>query len=196
MPQSATRNLSGPREREAAGSRRSRKTDATPPRRRNVLGRDPDAGLLRQHRVGRQSAADPEVEAGAELGVHGADERDVVGLGGDVVARVAGQRGLELARQVREPRVADVAAEDLVEGGRAVDDLVLGDAGHRASRGTAGRVAAGLEAAQAPRVEAVPDRGDVLDADPVVLDVLAVGDVGGVPGEVDADAAQGAHGLR
>ena len=161
----------------------------------HVLGRDPDAGLLRQHRVGRQPAADPEVEARAELGVHGADERHVVGLGGDVVARVAGQGGLELARQVREPRVADVAAEDLVQGGRAVDDLVLGDAGDRRAEERPGRVAAGLDAAQPGGVEAVPDRGDVLDADPVVLDVLAVGDVGGVTGEVDADAAQRSHGL-
>ena len=45
-------------------------------------------------------------------------------------------------------------------------------------------------------VEAAPDLGHVLDADPVVLDVLAVGDIGGVAGEVDADAAQRAHGLR
>jgi hypothetical protein len=45
-------------------------------------------------------------------------------------------------------------------------------------------------------VEPVPDLGDVLDADPVVLDVLAVGDVGGVPSEVDADAAQRSDGLR
>ena len=58
-----------------------------------------------------------------------------------------------------------------------------------------GRVAARLEAAQPGGVEAVPDLGDVLDADPVVLDVLAVGDVGGVAGEVDADAAQRPHGL-
>ena len=41
----------------------------------------------------------------------------------------------------------------------------------------------------------LPDGGDVLDADPVVLDVLPVGDVGGVPGEVDADPAQGPHGV-
>ena len=162
----------------------------------HLVERDPDAGLLGQHRVGRQPAADPQVEAGAELGVHGADERDVVGLGGDVVARVAGHGGLELARQVGEPRVADVAAEDLLQGPRAVDDLVLGDAGDGRAEERPGRVAARLEAAQAGGVEAVPDLGDVLDADPVVLDVLAVGDVGGVTGEVDADAAQRPHGLR
>jgi hypothetical protein len=53
-----------------------------PPRRRHLVERDPDAELLGEHRVGRQAAADPEVEAGAVLGVHGADEGDVVDLGG------------------------------------------------------------------------------------------------------------------
>ena len=33
-------------------------------------------------------------------------------------------------------------------------------------------------------LEAAPDLGDVLDADPVQLDVLPVGDVGGVAGEL------------
>ncbi len=58
-----------------------------------------------------------------------------------------------------------------------------------------GRVAAGLGAAQPGGVEPVPDLRHVLDPDPVELDVLAVGDVGGVTGEVDADAAEGTHGL-
>ena len=128
--------------------------------------------------------------------MHRADERHVVGLGGDVVARVSGHGRLELAREVGEARVADVAAEDLLQGPRPVDDLVLGDAGdRRAEEGPRG-VAAGLEAAEPGGVETAPDLGDVLDADPVVLDVLAVGDVGGVTGEVDADAAQRSHGLR
>ena len=160
----------------------------------HLVDRDPDAQLLGQHRVRRQAAADPQVEAGAVLGVDGADERHVVGLGGDVVARVPGQRGLELARQVGELRVADEALEDLVQGGGAVDDLVLGHAGDRRAEERARRVAAGLERAQPGVVEALPDLRDVLDADPVVLDVLAVGDVGGVPGEVLADGAQRPHG--
>ena len=54
----------------------------------DLVDRDPDADLLRQHRVGRESTADPQVEAGAELGVDGPDERHVVRLGRDVVARV------------------------------------------------------------------------------------------------------------
>ena len=38
-----------------------------------------------------------------------------------------------------------------------------------------------------------PDLGDVLDADPVQLDVLPVGDVGGVAGELGADLGDGAQ---
>ena len=49
---------------------------------------------------------------------------------------------------------------------------------------------------QAGGLEALPDRGDVLDPDPVVLDVLAVGDVGGVPGVRPADLAERAHASR
>ncbi len=112
------------------------------------------------------------------------------------MARVAGQRGLELAGQVREGLVADVAALDLLQRLGAVDDLVLGHAGDRRAEERPRRVAARLGGVQAGRVELLPDRGDVLDADPVVLDVLAVGDVGGVAGVLDADLAQRPDGVR
>ena len=110
------------------------------------------------------------------------------------MAGVAGQRGLELARQVGEVGVADEPLEDLLERRGAVDDLVLGDAGDRGAEEGPRGVTAGLDAAQAGGVEPVPDLGDVLDADPVVLDVLPVGDVGGVPREVGADPAEGVDG--
>ena len=159
----------------------------------DVVEGDPDAELLGQHRVGRQAAADPQVEAGTVLGVVDADEGDVVDLGGAVERRVAGGGGLELARQVGVLRVADVAALDLGQRRGGVDDLVLGDAGDRRAEEAAGRVAAGLEGAQADRVEPRPDLGHVLDLDPVVLDVLPVGDVGGVAREVGRDPAERAQ---
>ena len=63
-----------------------------------------------------------------------------------------------------------------------------GDGGaEEAARG----VAAGLQRAEADGLEARPDLGHVLDLDPVVLDVLPVGDVGGVAAEVGGDAAEG-----
>jgi hypothetical protein len=131
-------------------------------------------------RVGRQPAADPQVEAGPVLGVLDADERDVVHLVGDV-----GQPGdgrLELARQVGELRLADVALEDPPDGRGAVDHLVGRDAGQRRTEDHPRGVAARLGGGQADRLQPLPDRRHVLDADPVVLHVLPVGDVGGVPG--------------
>ena len=159
----------------------------------DLVERDPHAELLGEHRVGGQAAADPDVEAGAVLGVDRADERDVVDLGRDVVARVAGERGLELARQVGELRVAERAALDLGERRGAVDDLVLGDAGDGGAEERARAVAAGLEGGQADRLEPLPDRRHVLDVDPVVLDVVAVGDVGGVARELGGDLAERAQ---
>ena len=101
--------------------------------------------------------------------------------------------GLELAREVGVLGVADVAALDLLERRGGVDDLVGGDAGDGGAEERARRVAAGLEAGHPDVVEALPDLRDVLDLDPVVLDVLAVGDVGGAAGEVGADAAERAQ---
>src|SRR5699024_8879685 len=98
--------------------------------------------------------------------------------------RVAGEGGLVLAREVGELGAADVLVPDLLDRRRRVDDLVGGDPGHRAAQHDAGAVAAGLHGGQAHLVEAAPDLRDVLDPDPVVLDVLTVGDVGGVAGEL------------
>jgi hypothetical protein len=98
------------------------------------------------------------------------------------VARRAGDRRLELAGEVGEARVADVAAHDLLDRGRAVDDLVGRDAGDRGPEHHARGVAARLVGREADGLQPVPDRGHVLDPDPVQLDVLPVGDVGGVTG--------------
>jgi hypothetical protein len=161
------------------------------PRVRDLVERDPDTELLREPRVHREAAADPQVEAGAVLGVDGADEGHVVDAGHRVVARVTAGRGLELPRQVRELRVADVAPLDLLQRRGGVDDLVGRDAGDRRAEERAGGVAAGFQRGHPDGVEPLPDLRDVLDLDPVVLDVLPVGDVGGAAGEVGGDAAEG-----
>ncbi len=80
--------------------------------------------------------------------------------------------------------------------GRRVDDLVGRHAGDRAAEEAAGGVAAGLRRLQADGLQAPPDLGHVLDADPVVLEVLPVRDVGGVAGEVGGDAAEDPQPLR
>jgi hypothetical protein len=160
----------------------------------HLVERDPHAELVRQHRVGGEAAADPEVEAGTVLGVHGADERHVVDLGCDVVAGVSGERGLELARQVGEVGVAEDPALDLLERLGAVDDLVLGDAGDGGAEEGARAVTARLERGEADRLEPLPDRRDALNLDPVVLDVVAVGDVSGVAGVGRRDLAERTQG--
>ena len=145
-----------------------------------------------QPRVGRQPAADPQVVARAQLGVLDADERDVVDLVHDVVGEHPGDRGLELARQVGVGRVADVAALDLLDRRRRVDQLVPGDAGDRRAEDDARAVTAGLGGQQADALEPLPDRGHVLDPHPVQLDVLPVGDVGGAAGVVAGHLADDA----
>ena len=77
---------------------------------RHLLGRHEDAEALGQPRRGRQAAAHPQVVADAELGMLDRDERDVVDLVHDVLARVPGDRGLELAGEVRQRLVADEAS--------------------------------------------------------------------------------------
>ena len=116
------------------------------------------------------------------------DERDVVDLVHDVLARVPGDRGLELAGEVRERLVADEPRGDLVDLRRRVDELVGGDAGDGRAEDDARHVAARLGRAEADRLEAAPDLGHRLDLDPVQLDVLAVGEVGGVAAELGRDA--------
>ena len=152
-------------------------------------GAEPDGQLG----VGRQAAPDPQVVAGPELRVDHADERDVVDLVVGAVDRAAADGCLELARQVRVRRVAQIAVGHLADVRRAVDDLVSGDAGQRAAKDHARAVAAGLRRAEPDGLEALPDGRDVLDPDPVELDVLPVGDVGDVAAELRRDAADDAQ---
>ena len=167
--------------------------DDAEPHVRRTLGGDEHADPLGEARGRRQPAADPEVVAGAELGVDDPDEGDVVDLVDDVEARVPGDRRLELAREVGEVGVADVALGDLADHRRRVEDLVGGDAGQRAAQDDARGVAAGLGGLQPDLLEAAPDLGHVLDADPVVLDVLAVADVGRAPRELGGDVGEDAQ---
>ncbi len=157
----------------------------------HLVQRHPGADPLGQHRVGGQAAADPQVQAGPVLGVVDADERDVVDLVHHVLQ--AGDRGLELARQVGVLRLADVAAHDLVDGPGRVEHLVERLAGQRRAEHHTRAVAARLGGLQADLFQPPPDLGHVLDLDPVVLHVLPVGDVGGVAGELGGDLPQRAQ---
>ena len=157
----------------------------------DFVERNPGADALRQHRVGGQSAADPEVEARAVLGVVHADEGDVVDLVNDVL--LAGDGGLELARQVGVLGVADVAANDLVDRRGGIEDLVERFAGQGRTEDDARAVTARFGGLEPDGFEALPDLRDVLDFDPVELNVLTVRQVGGVPAEFLRDTGDGAQ---
>ncbi len=160
---------------------------------RDLVQRDPGAQAHTELGVGGETAADPDVEARTVLGVVHAHERDVVDLVRHVEQGRAGDGGLELAGQVGEVLVAHDAAVDLVDGGGAVDDLVLRDAGDGRAEDDAGRVTAGLGGREADGLQPTPDLRDVLDPDPVVLHVLAVGEVGGAARELLGDLADDAE---
>ncbi|MPM68645.1 hypothetical protein SDC9_115579 [bioreactor metagenome] len=155
-----------------------------------LLGADEDPDPLGEPGGGGEPAADPQVVARAVLRVADPDEGDVVDLVHHVEAGVPGDRRLELPRQVRESRGPDVGLAELLDQRRGVEDLVGGDARDRAAEEAAGGVTAGGDGVQPDRLQPTPDLRDVLDPDPVVLDVLPVGDVEGVAGEVLRDAGQ------
>src|SRR6185437_10508764 len=148
---------------------------------------DERAEPLAELRVRGQAAADPQVESGPAVRPDHADERHVVDLVVGAVVRAAGDRRLVLAGQVGELGVADVAVAHLAQRRRRVQHLVLRHAGQRAAEDDPRGVAAGLGGVQADRLQPAPDLRDVLDPDPVQLDVLPVGDVLDVPAELCRD---------
>src|SRR5918996_2831497 len=158
---------------------------------RDLFQWDPGTEPLGQLGVGGQPATDPQVEAGAVPGVHDADERDVVDLVHDV--RQPADRGLELARQVGELGRADVSALDLLDGPGRVEHLGGRDTGDGRAENHARYVAARLGRRQPDSFEPPPDLGNVLDPDPVQLDVLAVGHVGRVAGIAGRDVGNDAQ---
>src|SRR5439155_26433595 len=154
---------------------------------------DERAEPLADHRVGGQAPANPQVVAGFPVRFDDTDEGDVVDLVDSALRRAAADRGLELARQVGERGVADVLLADGGDLRRPVDDLDRVDAGQRAAEDHPRGVAAGLGGGQANRLERLPDVRDVLDLDPVQLDVLSVGDVRGAAGVQARDVADDAQ---
>jgi hypothetical protein len=97
----------------------------------DLVDRHPGTEALGQHRVGGKTATHPDVEAGTVFGVVDPDEGDVVDLRDHIVDRMSSNGRLELAGEVGELRIADVARGDLLDRRRRVDQLVRGDARHR-----------------------------------------------------------------
>src|SRR3954452_8622989 len=108
-----------------------------------------------------------------------AERRDVVYLRLMAVERAGGDAGLELAREVGElPAAVAKHVADLLDHVGQRHDLASDDAVKRAARAVARRVAAGEIGVKADLlVNPVQAVGEVLDREPVELDVLPRGDV-------------------
>ncbi len=89
--------------------------------------------------------------------------------------------------------VADVAAHDLVDRRGGIEDLVERFAGQGRTEDDARAVTARFGGLEPDGFEALPDLRDVLDFDPVELNVLTVRQVGGVPAEFLRDTGDGAQ---
>jgi hypothetical protein len=92
-------------------------------------------------------------------------------------ATAAADRRFELARQGRRVRPAQQVASERLDVGRRIERLVLGDAGERAARPVAHRVAAGLLGGDPGIGEPAQRRLGVGQRHEVILDVLPGRDV-------------------
>ena len=143
-----------------------------------LVGPDEDVDVRRHPLAVGQPAADEHVEPDGPVAVLGRPQADVVDLDPGAVLQAAGHGDLELAGQVGVLAVAGEVGGDGLGHREGLDHLAGIDARHRARAHVAGGVAAGLDGGQAHVPEALPDAGDVGDADPVQLDVLAGREVG------------------
>lgn len=82
---------------------------------------------------------------------------------------------------------------DLFNGRGGIDNLVLCHARDRRAQDNAGHVATPHKRAQLHRLKLVPNGGDILDANPVQLDILAVGKIRGGAGIIARDFTHGAQ---
>ena len=144
-------------------------------REREVFQRD------RRVRVGAETAADEDAEAGLDRAVGqrttDGDDADVVEHGLAAVGRAAGEVDLELARQALGVGVAQEVAERGFGPRRDVEDLERARAGEVAAHHVADGVAARFAGGHADRAEVLEQFGHAGQLDEVELDVLPGGDV-------------------
>ena len=157
-----------------------------------ALGQEGADGLA-DHRGAPQPAADDDLEARLAGRIAAHVQADVVDPHGRAVARRAGDRDLELARQERE---LGVQARPLADGlgvDARVLDLVGRGAGVVVGGHAAEAVAAGLDGVHLDLGQFGQDVGHVLQPEPVELDVLARGDVAVALVVAPRNPRQGAH---
>ena len=108
-------------------------------------------------------------------------QADVVDLRIRAPNRAAGDGDFEFARQIVKVVVPLERVRDCNSKRRSIDDFVVSDASQRAAGDVAHHVAAGAFRREPHGVERFHDLRQRLNGEPVVLDVLADGDVGKVP---------------
>ncbi len=154
------------------------------------------ADPVADHRRAAEAAADPDAEAQRAGRVLHHLQPDVVRLDDGAVALGARHGDLELARQERifgmqrRPLPQDLGI------GARVGDLVGGRAGEMVGRDVADAVARGLDGVHLDGGELGQDVGAVLQRRPVVLDVLARGEMPVAAVVAARDVGQHAHLLR
>ena len=140
-----------------------------------------------------EAAADPDLEPDlARLVLHDADA-DVVHADRGAVVRRAGDRDLELARQVGEFRVEGRPLPHDLRPDARILDLVGGDAGELVGGHVADAVAAGLDGVHLDVGQMLQDVRHVGQLRPVELDVLARGEVAEAAVVAPRDVGQLAH---
>ncbi len=138
-----------------------------------VRQRQKFADHLSDDGLAAQAAADQHLEADLTLCVALQVETNIVDLGSRTVLRRAGDRDLELPRQVREFGVVRrPLPQDLAVGTRVID-LVLGDAGHVIGGDIANAIATRLDRMHLHRGEMLQDIGNIGQVRPVQLQILA-----------------------
>ena len=143
-------------------------------------------------RIGGKTAAGAHVESDFAL-VLACGEGQIVDLRNRAPGAAAGDGDLELARQVVEVRAADEQFGRCACERRRVDQLRGIDSRQRAGGDVARVVAAGALGGQPGAPQFVENARQILQPDPVQLDVLADRDVGHAAGALLGDAGDGAQ---
>src|SRR5579871_1431028 len=163
---------------------------------RNLLRRDGDIEPLGEVGLCAEPAAHAHVEAGLPSALPPAAHRrdaQVVDLRLVAVDRAAGDGDLVLAGQIGKVFIAQKIAGDLMNDRTGIVQLIGFEAGDGAAADVAGDVPAGAGGREAGGAQALDGARDVLNGQPVELEVLARGDVGDVVAIVAGDLGHGAH---
>ena len=148
---------------------------------------------MAQHRRAAHAATDQHFQADLTRIVLHKLKADIVQLDGGTIDRAAGHRDLELARQEREFRVQRRPLAQQLGIGARIGDLVGGRRGELIGADVADAVAAGLEGMHFHAGQIGEQVGHLLQLHPVILDVLARGEMAIAAVITAGDVGQHAH---